>query len=137
MLVGSFLIYQEFRRTHSSKLGFGLMGLTGVGSFMVGAYPENVNLTLHNAGAVLALVGGGLALLVLGRNLALPRGLHRYSMLSAATSLIAMTLFLSHHYLSLGIGGMERLAAYPQTIWIIVFGVYISMERYRAKHRLL
>ncbi len=137
MLVGAFLIYQEFRRTHSSKLGFGLMGLTGIGSFIVGAYPENVNLTLHNAGAVLALVGGAFALLILGRNLILPRGLHRYTMLSAATSLLAMTLFLTHHYLGLGIGGMERVAAYPQTIWIIVFGVYISMDRYRANHRSL
>lgn len=137
MVVGSLLIYHEFRRTHSSKLGFGLMGLCGAGSVLVGLYPENVNLTLHNTGAILALIGGGLALVVLGRNLALPSGLHRYTMLSAAVSLFAMLFFLTHRYFGLGIGGMERVAAYPQTIWIFVFGIYISMQRYRVKHGLL
>jgi hypothetical protein len=37
--------------------------------------------------------------------------------------LLATTLFISEHYLSMGIGGMERLAAYPLPLWLIVAGI--------------
>ena len=39
--------------------------------------------------------------------------------------LVALSFFLKNVYLGLGIGGMERIVSYPQTIWMIVFGAYV------------
>jgi hypothetical protein len=33
-----------------------------------------------------------------------------------------MTLFVNHIYLGLGVGGMERMVAYPIIFWVIEFG---------------
>ena len=44
----------------------------------------------------------------------------------APLALIALSLFASHMYLGLGAGTMERLAAYPETIWLIIFGTYMA-----------
>jgi hypothetical protein len=41
-------------------------------------------------------------------------------------------LFIGHVDFGLGRGGMERLVSYPQTIWLVLFGVYMSATRIRA-----
>jgi hypothetical protein len=46
-------------------------------------------------------------------------------------------LFAGHVYLGLGAGATERIAAYPETIWLIGFGGYLlrtqRADRARAK----
>jgi len=36
--------------------------------------------------------------------------------------MVATMLFVSDQYLGAGVGGMERLAAYPLPLWLIVAG---------------
>ncbi len=121
MIAGSVLIYQAYRQ---SATGFGLMALAGLGTLLVGAFPENTVAVWHELGAALPFLLGNLALVILGLRLAMPRPLRLYTIASGCIALLALVLFLSHHYLGLGIGGMERLVAYPQTLWLIIFGLY-------------
>lgn len=43
MIVGSVLIYHEFRESRGTAVGFGFMALAGAGTLLVGLFPENVN----------------------------------------------------------------------------------------------
>lgn len=131
MVAGSGLIYQEFKKTAYSKLGFNLMAAAGIGTILVGIFAENTIASLHEIGAALPFVLGNVSLLVLGFALELPRWLKIYTIATGLISLIAFSLFATHNYLGIGIGGMERLAAHPQTIWLIIFGIYISQNHFK------
>jgi hypothetical membrane protein len=65
-------------------------------------------------------------MIILGLVLDLPKNLRLYSVISGAIALGALLLFIINTYLGLGVGGMERIAAYPQTVWLIIFGLYMS-----------
>lgn len=131
MIIGAILIYREFKGSIGSAVGFSFMAVSGIGTLMVGFFPENIVPTLHGLGATLAFLIGNLGLVVLGLSLDIPKSLRLYTLLSGYISLAALFLFLNHSYLGLGIGGMERIVAYPQTAWLIVFGVYISSSHMR------
>lgn len=130
MMIGSALIYQEFKETDWSLAGFGLMFLAGFGTVLVGLFPENTVSALHVLGAFLALGVGNVAIIVLGTALKVPRSLRVYSIASGVISLVALGLFFTQHYAGIGIGGTERIAGYPQTLWLIIFGMYISKNHY-------
>jgi hypothetical membrane protein len=133
MYFGAILIYQKFRKNPSVALGFNFMALAGVGTIIVGLFPENTVSGLHTLGATLPFFIGNVGMVILGLSLAIPKPLRYYTLFSGAISLIALALLLTNHYLGLGIGGMERITAYPQTIWLIIFGIYIS-RNYIQKH---
>jgi hypothetical protein len=48
-----------------------------------------------------------------------------YSFLSGAVALLGLAAYASSHYLGLGEGGIERVVAYPQTIYLAVIGCYL------------
>ena len=126
MASGSLLIYQEFKKDLGTLIGFSLMAIAGLGTLMVGLFPENTISEFHIIGASLTFLIGNVALLILSNALVIPKLLRYYTFFSAVLALIALALFFTRNYLELGIGGMERLVAYPQTIWLIIFGIYIS-----------
>jgi len=116
--------------------GLTLLALAGAGIIAVGLFPENENIGLHRLGAGGHFVLGNLAMAILG--IALTRaneygaGLKQtrerpllaiYSIVSGVVGLVATELFITDHYLGLGIGGMERVAAYPLPLWLIVAGL--------------
>jgi len=133
MATGSLLIYQEFKKSRTSLVGFSFMAIAGFGTILVGLFPENTISRLHTFGAALPFLIGNIALVVLGITLDIPQGLRRYTLLSGWVALGAFGLFVTHNYVGLGIGGMERLVAYPQTIWLITFGAYISRNHLRSR----
>jgi hypothetical membrane protein len=124
MIVGAVLLEQGFSKQPIHTLGFICMGLSGLGSILVGLFPENTISAIHITGAGLVFLFGNIALLLLGATLQMPRPLRYYTLLSGAIALGSLLLFLAHWHLGLGIGGVERLTAYPQTVWMIVYGVY-------------
>ena len=82
MVVGSALLYHEFtdrrpREQRAAMIGFALMALAGIGSILVGFFPENQNRTMHILGAFLAIAIGNVAILVLGGVLTLPESMRR------------------------------------------------------------
>jgi len=106
--------------------GFACMGLAGLGTIVVGLFPENTVGGLHQAGAALPFVIGNVGVLVLGGSLGrLPRSLRTATLALGVLGLGGLGLFLSHTYLGLGTGGMERVTAYPQTVWLIAVGGYL------------
>lgn len=126
MMIGSLLIFHEFKKSIGSRIGFSLMTVAGFGTLLVGLFPENTDRTLHFVGALLPFLFGNIALVVFSYSLYLSKTLRLYTRFSGLISLIALIFFVQQHYLGLGIGGIERIVAYPQTMWLIVFGVYIS-----------
>jgi hypothetical membrane protein len=131
MIAGSVLIYHEFKESRPNAFGFGAMAVAGVGTLLVGAFAENTVVTLHELGAALPFLVGNIGIIILGLSLGLPPALRIYTLLSGVLALTALAFFTTHAYLGLGIGGMERLTAYPQTTWLIVFGIYMSRSRFK------
>jgi hypothetical membrane protein len=142
MAAGSLLIYQEFNEKKNREqvwalIGFSLMALGGIGAMLVGFFPENTVGTMHKLGAGVAIGGGNLAIFVLGLALvALPEGLRRNMLLFSALSVTALICFAFDRRFGIGAGTMERIAAYPETIWLIVFGIYISTNHRRDRRAL-
>jgi hypothetical membrane protein len=130
MVAGAPLIYQEFRERPWTAIGFGCVAVGGVGSLVVGLSPENVNFTIHVIGATGPFLIGNIGLLVLAWSLDVPPALRVMTGLAGGIGLIGAILFAAHVYLGLGEGGMERVAAYPQTIWLIGFGLYMTRDHY-------
>lgn len=131
MAAGALLIYQEFterdpRERLAARIGFSCLAIAGAGTALVGKFPENTVGFLHVIGAGLAIGVGTLGIFVLGLVLALPNSLRWPMRVGAPVALLALILFATHMYLGLGAGTMERIAAYPETIWLIVFGTYIA-----------
>lgn len=133
MALGSLLIYQGFKKSEGTLLGFSFMATAGLGALLVGAFPENTISSLHTLGALLPFLFGNLALVILAFALDMPGTLRIYTLLSGIIALLALVAYGLGFYFGLGEGGMERLVAYPQTIWLIVFGIYISAHRYRIE----
>lgn len=129
MVVGSVLLYSKLRR---SRVGFSLMVMAGIGAILVGIFPEDSIYWVHIVGQDLAFVFGNIALIFFGITLRLPRWFKWYSIVSGLVALVALFLFLSHHRFFLGLGGMERVVAYPLIIWLVVTGMYTAVKRGQA-----
>lgn len=142
MISGSLFIYQEFRHKKRAWVGFVFMAVAGLGSAVVGLSPENVNVPVHALGAAGPFLLGNIALLIFSSRLHLPPPTRRYTLISGIVGLAALVLFitgsslgLTWAYLGLGEGGMERLTSYPQTFWLIFFGLYMSRNHYMKRRR--
>ena len=100
----------------------------GRGYIAVGLFPENVNMTPHKIGAGLVFVCGNLGLALLGITVPESYGRKVLGMFLAVlgiVGLVATALFVSGRYLGAGIGGMERFAAYPLPVGLIVLGGFL------------
>ena len=133
MVVGSSLLYHEFERRSWDTwrfVGFAVMAIGGVGAILVGAFPENENGTGHVIGASLAIGGGNIALLILAIALRgdIPERLRRFMLWWAPISLVASFMFVFKRHFGLGSGGLERIAAYPETIWLISLGAWLAHD---------
>jgi hypothetical membrane protein len=142
MIVGSPLVYQEFNEDTPAKIwvarvAFGAQIVAGAGAITVGLIPENTNSLGHEIGAGAAIAVGTFGVFLLGLTLPLPRRIRRFMLFCMPVSLVAILLYALHEYLGFGPGGMERIAAYPEVIWLIIFGFYISRSHYKhgSAHR--
>ena len=129
LIVGAVLLLRTaFPPRRSSTIGLGLLALAGIGAIGVGLSPEDVDLTVHTASALVAFLFGNLALIVLG--FAMFRdtrwdGYRAYSILSGLVGLVALILFVAGAVGPLGFGGMERLIVAPILLWAIVAGIHL------------
>jgi hypothetical membrane protein len=124
MLLGSIFLYRVYKSSIFVLIGFICMSISGLGTILVGLFPENTVTAVHSVGAALIFSLGNIALILLGATLKMPKLIRLFAISFGIIALFAFALFLSHTYLGLGKGGMERLVAYPQTIWLIIFGIY-------------
>jgi hypothetical membrane protein len=128
LILAVILLRTAFPARRSRTIGLALLAIAGVGSIGVGLSPENVNITVHSLSALVAFLGSGLALVVLG--FAMFRdtrwdGFRAYTVISGLVNLVALGLFFTQTYLGLGPGGMERLIVAPVLLWTIVIGIHL------------
>lgn len=124
MAAGAVLIAAAFRTGWARAAGLFLISVAGFGVFLVGLFPENENIAVHTAGAALNFISGNLGMIVLG---GAGRGSRRFDRVSQAMGILGLVgtvLFVEGRYLGLGQGGMERVAAYPLTVWLSWAGVH-------------
>jgi hypothetical membrane protein len=130
IMAGDYLIQREFKARYVA-LFFMLAGLGSVG---VGVFPENTFLVsgtpvFHSIFALMAFLFGGVAAIASHK---LARRPFRYfAIVFGVVTLLALGLFLtrvSSGSLVLGVGGLERMIAYPTVIWTIGLGAYLMAQ---------
>lgn len=127
-IAGAYLIYRALGR----RLFPTLFGLFGVGSLLAGVFPETF-IIVHELAALLAFVCGGLAVLCSVKlGLEMPKFFRYVSVLLGVLALAALIpVVFSGPFLRLnndfgiGLGGMERMVAYPIVLWDLAFGAYL------------
>ena len=128
MIAGSMFLYNQFKKSRSVLIGFSLFAIGGIGVILVGLFPENTFPVFHSIGAALPFLVGNIGVIVLGFTLKISQPMSIYTVSTGLIALIALGLYASSHYLGLGAGGIERVVAYPQTIWMIVVGIYFLSQ---------
>lgn len=113
------------RRTMTIALA--MIALTGPGHFIVGRFPSDTGPLGHliGAGSILALGNPGMVLggLAAWRE---RRGNAIASFVLGLTGITGTLLFLYLVDLGIGLGGMERVAFYPLTLWCGFQGIAIA-----------
>lgn len=124
MAVGAVLLAGAFRAGWLRAAGVMLIVLAGAGVLVVGLFPENENIAAHTLGAGLNFVCGNLGMIALGlAGTGSPR-VDRISQAMGGLGLAGTILFVEGAFLGLGQGGMERVAAYPLTVWLTGAGLH-------------
>ncbi|MGN5377387.1 hypothetical protein BIV25_20440 [Streptomyces sp. MUSC 14] len=102
-----------------------LVACAAAGFALAGLAPADVHENQHVLGALLIMAMGNIGLVLTGVGLAdgAPGPLRWVTGLLGAAALMSFGLFLSHRYLGLGMGGMERAAAFPLLVWTLLIGV--------------
>jgi hypothetical membrane protein len=129
IFVGAFVVWPLFPRGALSWLALGLIAASGLGVGVVGVAPEDFapgwhylgaaeNLLFCNAGACLL----GAALL---RESQAPGAVGLLSLGFGLIGLAGLGGLASSHYFGLGLGGVERVAAYPFPLWIAGMGAWL------------
>ena len=110
-------------------MALAMIALTGPGHFMVGLFPSDTGPLGHliGAGSILALGNPGMVVagLAAWRE---RRGSAIASLVLGITGIAGTLLFLNLVDLGLGLGGMERVAFYPLTLWSGFQGIAIARQ---------
>lgn len=76
----------------------------------------------HGIGSLFVFLFGGLSAIASFR--IVKRPLNYFFLFSGVVTIVALVFSESSFTIGLGVGGIERLAAYPALIWTIAFGAY-------------
>ncbi|MFD9817999.1 DUF998 domain-containing protein [Streptomyces violascens] len=114
-----------WRRGGTAAVSRLLLACAGAGFVLAGLAPSDVDENQHALGALLIMAAGNIGLVLAGFGLAehIAAPLRWGTSLLGVTAITAFGLFLSQHYLGLGMGGMERVAAFPLLLWVLAVGI--------------
>jgi hypothetical membrane protein len=119
---GALLTWSWWPRRAISMAGLGCIAMAGTGGVLVGLAPENGNLSVHAAGALLQ-VPGTVGMVLAGVGSAGVTGRARwFSIVWGAVAVVACLLYFGGVHPVLGSGGMERAAFDTLTAWTVVLG---------------
>ena len=113
--LGSYFLYRAFR----NRIFSGLLILSGIGAMGVGIFPENFA-TEHALFSLIVFLFGGLAAIAAYKIERKP--LNYFSPIIGVFSIIMLVFFLVGNDLGIGVGGMERMVAYPELLWGVGLG---------------
>ena len=129
---GSFLLIRRLASGGLARAALMLMLVSGAGDILVGLFPGSVDQDVsgsspfHAIGAFMAIFAGNAGIAILGTAMWRRREhlvLAGYSMASGAVGLVALASFGLDIDLGLGVGAIERVAADPIVIWMVVVGI--------------
>jgi len=126
ILVGCVLVHGRLPASRLWIAGLVLVALAGPGAMLVGVFPEDLELPFHKLGAGMQFIIGNAGLVVTGAAMWRARrwrALGVFGIVAGAVGLVATALLVEQVYLGIGIGGMERMAAYTLPIWLIAAGI--------------
>lgn len=126
VVAGAYFIREAFK----SNFLFIALILTGIGAMMVGLFPETAGV-MHTIASLITFLFGGLAAIVSYKVENPP--FSYLSVVLGALGLVGLGLFASGNYLSLGVGGMERMIAHPVLLWAVGFGGHLVSQSKDAK----
>ncbi|WP_406503393.1 DUF998 domain-containing protein [Streptomyces sp. NBC_00212] len=135
LVVGVALTGPMWRRGASATVARLLLAGAGLGFVLAGLAPADVHENQHVLGALLIMGTGNIGLVLAGAGLsnAVPALLRWAAGLLGITAITAFGLFSSHHYLGLGMGGMERVAVFPLLMWTLAAGA-LGLFRQATAH---
>ena len=128
---GAMLLRRRFSPQPAYTVAFGLLVVCGLGVLTVGLAPEDVRNGLHVAGATAHFIAGGLAMLTLGVLLlrdARRRALGGWLSVAMGLAVLGATALLGLRStpvwasFGLGVGAVERVAAYGIPLWMMGMG---------------
>lgn len=130
--LGTVLARPAFAHGCTSNWVSVLLGITALCMVGVGLFPEDVNYRMHVISAGTQFITGNTAMLVFG--IAARHGRHwrlfsSFSICFGVLGLAATGLFAQGYGLGLGVGGMERVAAYTLPLWLIAAGALMAKQR--------
>ena len=129
ILAGAAMVSSGFSKGVMGVLALVLIGVSGLGVALVGLAPEDVLPKPHFLGAFVNLLCCNAGMALFGATLLQHRGpysrLGWFSLAFGGLGLGALGLFGAGVDLGLGVGGMERVVAYPFPIWLAFIGASI------------
>jgi hypothetical membrane protein len=99
-----------------------LIAITGLGAIGVGLVPTTYPLP-HLLLSLITFLFGGLAAIAAYKVQASP--LNYFSVIVGVNAITVIILFFNDIYLGLGVGGLERMMAYPLLLWAVGFGGHL------------
>ncbi|MFE3192413.1 DUF998 domain-containing protein [Nocardia sp. NPDC059240] len=137
LALGALLLMNAFVESRSARVGLGLYIVSGLGLITVGANPEDLRPVMHGLGAAFAIVGGEVAMIVLGAALLRERRHRGLGLLGVAGGCVAVIglILMICHVGGPALGGLwERIAAFPTLIYAVCCGLRWLAVPPRAGH---
>jgi hypothetical membrane protein len=135
-LAGAALTWRAWPRRRLTTVGLVLLCLAGAGEVLVGFRPENVDIGLHELGAVFGIFGANVGVLLLGAGAwRARRWVAILSLAVGAVGVAGFLLFSAAPSFRFGIGLVERVAGYPVVVWMIVVGGFLLRSALREGPR--
>ncbi|MFF4607245.1 DUF998 domain-containing protein [Streptomyces sp. NPDC001339] len=135
LLAGTLLTGACWGRSRISAGARILLAVSAGGWVLVGLVPADIDENLHVLGAMLIMGLGNLGLLCAGFAPAdsLFGRLRPLTLAMAALAVLAAWMFFGQHDPGMGMGGLERIAAFALDAWILVMALAILRARARAR----
>lgn len=132
-MIGALLFFILFERSRATKLGFGLMALSGAGVIIVGLLPENVSFIGHFIGADTAFLASNISMFILALSIDMPKLMRGLAFFLGTISLICLIWINIEPSDWQYQGVVERFIADPEVLWLMVFGVYSSYLQIKSQ----
>jgi hypothetical membrane protein len=140
-IAGAVLLRRLWPQGRLATAALVLWVITGLGKIAVGLVPENTNISLHLLAAFNIPVGCAAILLLSWSVRATSRAVSIAGIILGAVGLAGTALSTAGQfggsalYLGLGAGGMERVADYPGSLWVLMIGILaVATATARGEH---
>ena len=133
--LGVLLTRTWWPKHRAMTIALAMIALTGPGHFLVGLFPSDTGPQGHlmGAGSILMLGNPGMVIagFVAWRE---RRGPAIASIMLGVAGIVGTLLFINEVGNGIGLGGMERVAFYPLTLWCGIQGIVIARNEWSARN---